>query len=385
MKTLLISNDFPPVVSGISTVFYYVWKNLPKEENIILAPNVNGSLVFDRKNNLQVTRYPYLTPNSIFPKLINNLLMFLYILPFVPRVDGLHCGQILSSGVCGLIFKKLFKKPYFLWAYGGETTPVYIKSRWSKFLVEKILDNANIIFTNSKFTSKEFLDYGIPRKKIIEIIPAVDCKIFKPLPKCSDLVEKLKIKEKKTILTISRLTERKGHDIVLKALPLVLKSVPDLNYLIVGDGPYKTYLMELCQELKLNDVVTFFGFAHDEDLVMYYNLCDVFVMPNREIFNSTDSVEGFGITFIEANACNKPVIGGKSGGAIEAVKDGVTGFLVDSQDEKEVAHKIISLLQNEELAKKMGEEGRRRAERDFSWEKRAYEMIEQLEQKTLKT
>jgi len=269
--------------------------------------------------------------------------------------------------------------PYFLWTYGGETTPVYIKSRWSKFLVKKILDNADIIITNSKFTSREFLDYGIPKEKIIEIIPAVDYEIFKPLPKCSELVEKFKIKEKKTILTISRLAERKGHDIVLKAIPLVLKSVPGLRYLIVGDGSYKTCLMKLCQELKLDNIVTFVGFVPDKDLVKYYNLCDVFVMPNREIFNSTDSVEGFGITFIEANACNKPVIGGKSGGAIEAVKDGVTGFLVDSQDEKEVAHKIISLLQNEELAKKMGEEGRRRVERDFSWKKRAYEMAEKLE------
>ncbi len=384
MKTLLVSNDFPPVVSGISTVFYYVWENLPEEKNIILAPNVKGSLDFDRKNNLWVTRYPFFTTNSMFFKLINNLLMFLYICPFIPRVDGIHCGQILSSGVCGLIFKKLIKMPYFLWTYGGETTPVYIKSRWSKFLVKKILDNANIIITNSKFTSREFLDYGISNERIIEIIPAVDYEIFKPLPKCSDLVEKYKIQGKKTILTISRLAERKGHDIVLKALPLVLKSVPSLSYLIVGDGPYKTCLMEICQELKLDNVVTFVGFVHDEDLVMYYNLCDVFVMPNREIFDSTDSVEGFGITFIEANACNKPVVGGRSGGAIEAVKDGVTGFLVDSQNEKEVAQKIISLLQNEELARKMGEEGRKRVEKDFSWEKRAYELTEKLAKRMLK-
>lgn len=384
MKTLLISNDFPPVVSGISTVFYYVWKYLPEEKNSILAPKVKGSLDFDRKNNLQVRRYPFFTTNRIFFKLINNLLMSLYIFPFIPKVDGIHCGQILSSGVCGLIFKKLFRVPYFLWTYGGETTPVYIKSCWSKFLIRNILDNADIVITNSKFTSNEFLDYGIPRKKIIEIIPAVDYGIFKPLPKCSDLVDKLKIKGRKTILTISRLAERKGHDIVLKALPLVLKSIPNLSYLIVGEGPYRTHLMELCRELKLDSVVTFIGFAYDEELVMYYNLCDVFVMPNREIFNSTDSVEGFGITFIEANACNKPVIGGRSGGAIEAVKDGVTGFLVDPQNENEVAEKIIFLLQDEELARKMGKDGRKRVEKDFSWENRANELAEQLTKEALK-
>ena len=180
------------------------------------------------------------------------------------------------------------------------------------------------------------------------------------------------------------MAERKGHDIVLKALPLVLKSIPNLSYLIVGEGPYRTHLMELCRELKLDSVVTFIGFAYDEELVMYYNLCDVFVMPNREIFNSTDSVEGFGITFIEANACNKPVIGGRSGGAIEAVKDGVTGFLVDPQNENEVAEKIIFLLQDEELARKMGKDGRKRVEKDFSWENRANELAEQLTKEALK-
>lgn len=378
MKTLLVTNDFPPVVSGISTVFYYVWKYLPLDDNIILAPKVKNSLDFDKKNKLNMVRYPFFENGNILLKFINNLLMFLYIFFLILKIDGIHCGQILSSGICGLIFKKLFKTPYFLWVYGGETTPVYTQNPWSGALVRKILNNADVIVTNSKYTSKEFLEYGILPERIIEIIPGVDYDIFKPIAKPADLVEKYGLREKKTILTISRLVERKGHDIVLKALPQMLKTVPNLSYIIVGNGPYKEGLKALCTKLDLNSVVTFVGHVPDEDLVNYYNLCDVFVMPNREIFDTTDSIEGFGITFIEANACKKPVIGGKSGGAVEAVVDGVTGFLVDPHNETEVAQRIIGLLQNEELSRRIGEDGRRRVENEFSWEKRAHELLDGL-------
>lgn len=379
LKTLLVTNDYPPIVSGISTVFYHVWRYLPADKNIILAPRVEGSSAFDKKDDLNITRYPFFSKKNVLYKLINNLLMFMYILSFIPKVEGIHCGQILSSGVCGLLFKKLFKTPYFLWVYGGETTPVYVNSVWSQLLIKKILDNASIIITNSKFTSREFIEYGLSHEKVVEIIPGVDYEIFKPFPKPSDLVEEYKLQGKKVVLTVSRLTERKGHDIVLKALPAVLESYPNLSYIIVGDGPCKTKLKRLCQKLNLNSVVTFVGFITDEGLVKYYNLCDIFVMPNREISDSTDSVEGFGITFIEANACNKPVIGGRSGGAIEAVDDGVTGFLVDPLNEKELSQKIIYLLHNEKSARKMGKNGRERVEKEFSWKKRAQELSRAFE------
>lgn len=273
MKTLLVTNDFPPIVSGISTVFYHVWRHLPADKNIILAPRVEGSSAFDKKDDLNITRHPFFLKKNILFKLMNNLLMFLYILSFMPKVDGIHCGQILSSGICGLLFKKLFKTPYFLWVYGGETTPVYVNSAWSQLLIKKILDNANIIITNSKFTSREFIEYGIPDEKIVEIIPGVDREIFKPLSKSSDLVDEYKLQGEKVILAVSRLAERKGHDIVLKALPTALESFPNLSYVIVDGSPYKTDLKALCKKLNLNSVVTFVGFVPDEDLVKYYNLC----------------------------------------------------------------------------------------------------------------
>ena len=121
----------------------------------------------------------------------------------------------------------------------------------------------------------------------------------------------------------------------------------------------------------------FSGYAEEKDLPRYYNLCDVYVMPNREVLSTTDSIEGFGISFIEASACGKPVIGGRSGGAEAAVADGETGFLVDPPSVHELTSKIKLLIEDGNLAKRMGMKGRQRVEREFSWKDRA-RVISQL-------
>ncbi|HIE03839.1 MAG TPA: glycosyltransferase, partial [Candidatus Latescibacteria bacterium] len=113
------------------------------------------------------------------------------------------------------------------------------------------------------------------------------------------------------------------------------------------------------------------GFVPDEELPAHYNLCDVFVLPNRETEESDylrGDYEGFGIVFLEAGACAKPVIGGRSGGVEEAVVDGVTGLLADPRSTEEVADGVIQLLEDRELARRLGQEGRRRAQ-EFDWGK----------------
>jgi phosphatidylinositol alpha-1,6-mannosyltransferase len=170
---------------------------------------------------------------------------------------------------------------------------------------------------------------------------------------------------------------RKGHDLVLGALSL-LEDIPSLHYVIVGSGEDRGRLEAIIEEKGLRGRVTFAGRVDDNDLPDYYRLCDIYVMPNREVLDSTDSVEGFGISFIEANACGKPSIGGRSGGAAAAVEDGVTGYLVDPEDPRELAEKIRHLIEHPETASEMGEAGRQRVVEHFSWEDRARALAERL-------
>jgi phosphatidylinositol alpha-1,6-mannosyltransferase len=181
-------------------------------------------------------------------------------------------------------------------------------------------------------------------------------------------------------LTVGRLVSRKGIDTVLRVLPLLLPSFPDLQYMIVGDGPDRPRLQALVQALNLQRVVTFLGQVTDAQLLTAYHQAHIFVMPVREEQQAA-SLEGFGIVFLEAGACGLPVIAGRSGGAIEAVRDGQTGYLVEPRDPKALAKKVLTLLQNAELRQQMGQNGRRWVETKMNWDRVVKEFLQILGQK----
>ncbi len=149
----------------------------------------------------------------------------------------------------------------------------------------------------------------------------------------------------------------------------MLKFIPELRYLIAGEGPEKANLQNMVRELGLQEVVSFIGDVPHGQIGDVYNLCDVFIMANR--LEAGGDVESFGMVFTEANASGKPVIGGKSGGTAEAVLDGTTGFLVDPESPEQVAEKLISLLQNDSLRIRMGTAGLQRVQTEFNWKSRA--------------
>jgi glycosyltransferase involved in cell wall biosynthesis len=130
--------------------------------------------------------------------------------------------------------------------------------------------------------------------------------------------------------------------------------------MIVGDGDDRKRLEDLVRENGLSDRVIFTGVVSDEELIGFYKACDVFLMPSRQ--------EGFGIVFLEAMAFEKPVIGGNHGGTPEVIVDNETGFLVEHGDVNSLADRIIRLLLDGELCKRMGQAGRRRVEENYTFD-----------------
>ena len=181
-------------------------------------------------------------------------------------------------------------------------------------------------------------------------------------------------------MTASRLVAKKNHENVLKSLPLVIKVIPDIIYIIIGKGKEEEKLIRLTKDMGLGKYVKFVGFVEPKDMPMYYDICDIFIMPSKTV---DFDYESFGIVYIEANACGKPVIGGKSGGVEDAVIDGVTGLLVDPENIEEIAQTIIRLLTDREYARKLGENGRRRVENELNW-KTTGKKIEEVLVKLLK-
>ncbi len=187
-----------------------------------------------------------------------------------------------------------------------------------------------------------------------------------------NLKQKLGLGKNKILLTITRLVRRKGIDRVIKALSNVVEKHPDLVYMIVGDGPEKEYLNGLVSQNKLEKYVYFRGKVPYSELNDYYNLCDVFVMPSRTI---EPDVEGFGIVFLEAGACSKPVIGTFSGGIPDAIAHGKTGLLVEETDINQLSEAILRLFDDEELAARLGKEGRKRILEKSNWDVIAEKMF----------
>ena len=160
---------------------------------------------------------------------------------------------------------------------------------------------------------------------------------------------------------------RKGQDQLIQALPSVLKVVPLASLIIVGDGPYRKHLEKLTNDLGLRDHVHFTGKVAQDQLANWYAAGDVFAMPCRTRVGGWD-VEGLGIVFLEASATGLPVIVGDSGGAVDAVLDGETGFLVDGKNLIQISDRLIQLLNDQDLAKRMGAAGRAWVMQQWTWE-----------------
>jgi hypothetical protein len=172
----------------------------------------------------------------------------------------------------------------------------------------------------------------------------------------------------KIVLAAGRHVERKGFDYLIICFRSVIEAVPDAHLLIIGDGALTPSLKQMVKDNNLEKHIDFLGRVDDADLVKFYQLADIFTMPNRTMEDG--DTEGFGLVFLEANACGKAVVGGIGGGTIEAVINGKTGISIDATDPRNIADAIVSLLGDEELRKRMGRWGRDHA-RAASWETRA--------------
>lgn len=374
MAILIFTVNYRPHVNGIANYSYEIAKNLTQlgERVIVLAPYYKGSIKFDRKQKFNTFRVPHI----LFLRESVSLFYILYII-YKFGIDKIFNIVWFPYGVISYFISHLIKIPYFVAVFGREILPApkSIKKRILrklKRLMIKTFDKAEKIFPVSNYTKGKLIDLGIPSVKIKVVPSGVNPESFFPQGKPNRVIGKYNLKNKKIILTVGRLVGRKGQDMVIKSLPKVLEEVPDVAYLIVGSGIEEKDLFEgerikrLVKDLNLEEKVIFTGFVCDEDLPQYYNSCDVFVMPSREITEKGD-VEGFGIVYLEANACAKPVIGGKSGGIEDAIIDGETGLLVDPLNVKEIARVIVKLLTNKELADEMGKKGRERVEKELNW------------------
>jgi phosphatidylinositol alpha-1,6-mannosyltransferase len=265
---------------------------------------------------------------------------------------------------------------YVVFAYGYEFEKVR-KSFFMRYLYVNIYSRARSVICCSEEVKRRLAVFGVPARNIEVLYPAVDLDRYQPRPVPARFLEEKGIAGKKVLLTVGRLVERKGHDRVIAALPKISREFPETIYCVVGIGPHEQALREASRRHGVESRVRFLGKLGSDDLVLMYNAADIFLMPSREI-SGGGHIEGFGIVFLEANACAKPVIGGNSGGVLEAIRAGETGFIVDPESPDEIADRVLELLRDPARARDMGRAGLRWAREEFDWNgyvERSYEAL----------
>jgi phosphatidylinositol alpha-1,6-mannosyltransferase len=260
--------------------------------------------------------------------------------------------------------------PFVVYAHGNEVLDL-LRSTSSK--PRLALQNAARVLANSRFTASLVAQAGVRPERISVVHPGCDTELFQPVPPDPALKRRLLGGRSgdRVILTVGNLAARKGHDMVIRSLPRLLRQCPDVTYLIVTSNPgggYDRQLELLAQSTGVQDRVVFAYDVPTAELPSYYALSDVFVMPSRTHLEACD-VEGFGLVYLEANACGKAVLAGRSGGVPDAVLDGVTGFLVDPLDPEAIASGLARLLSDRQLAMRLGQQGRNRVVAEFTWDR----------------
>lgn len=266
-------------------------------------------------------------------------------------------SHVFPVGTSAWIASFLGKVDYVVLFHGTDLRR--IKTRWKKFLLRRICNNSRLILTNSKATAGA-LKRLVPSAKPLILTPGVDT--TNSIDKSSARKELDIDSGSRVILSVARLVERKGIDVLIQAVSRIGQS--DVLLAVVGSGPYGEQLKQLAGLLDVK--VRWIEDAEDDDVKKWYAAADVFCLPARE---EADDVEGFGIVLLEAASAGLPVISGIGWGTGEAVLDGVTGLLVEPSTDH-VADALKKLLDDPDLRKQLGQAGRERALRDFKWSDR---------------
>lgn len=365
MRILFVSQDYPPAVGGIETYSWEIARRLShySDHLTIVAPATAKSDSVDSTIDATSRRI------AIRPDLLP--------LPLLARLPRLASRQRFDvsfhsqwqTAVAALLARALtgFPRRIVVAAHGRELLFNPYPSpadRAYDALRRSILRRADMLLPVSRYTAGLLRSLGADPRRITVVNNGTDPDRFKPTDS-RGLRTDLGLDGRRVILTVTRLVGRKGVDTVIEALPAVVQQFPNATYLIIGDGPERSALETMARRVGPDLDIRFLGRIDYEILPAYYSLADFAVMPSR---NEPPDVEGFGIVFLEANACGCPVIGARSGGIPDAVVDGETGILVPPADPGALASAMVRLLGDEQLRKKLGANGRERTLASASWD-----------------
>ena len=345
---VILTLDFKPDPGGVQEYLFQLSQRVGKQYRVTVITPVGGEL--SEAPSFQRVQLAQVSPVAIW-RLLKTLA------PTHVLVGHAHPKLLVGAWFWGR---------YAVLAYGNDFLAA--QRRWHRPFFNYLLRQAKPLMAISRATA-------VALENIINQAPAVIYPGTEPARFSPDQTRQPQ--ETPLLLTVGRLVPRKGIDLMLRALPLILRETA-VTYLIGGSGPDRARLEQLVQELGIQQAVRFLGRIPDDELPHLYASADLFVMPNREI-QAEGSLEGFGIVFLEASASGLPVIAGRSGGAVEAVQPGITGLLVAPDSVEELAAAVLTLLRDAPKRQQMGQAGRQWVETEMNWDRTARQFMDLLQ------
>jgi phosphatidylinositol alpha-1,6-mannosyltransferase len=359
-RTLVVTNDFPPRQGGIQTFVAALLGRRPPGSLVVLASRSPGWEAYDAALPYPVVRRPtsMLLPTRATARAAAELAARY-------GCDTAFFGAAAPLGALAPALRAAGVRRLVGATHGHETGWVALPG--SRQLMRRIAGGLDVLTYISQYTRSRLEPALGTRTRLAQLSPGVDVERFTPAADGSAVRERHGLGDAPVVVCVSRLVPRKGQDVLIQAMPAILARVPEAALLIVGGGRYEQRLRTLARQAGVADRVVFTGPVSSAELPEHFAAGDVFAMPCRTRRLGMD-VEGLGIVFLEASAAGLPVVAGNSGGAPEAVQQGVTGEVVDGRDMVAVADQVSGLLSDPRRATAIGTAGRRWTEESWRWD-----------------
>jgi phosphatidylinositol alpha-1,6-mannosyltransferase len=361
-KTLVVTNDFPPRRGGIQSFVHGLASRLPAESVVVYAPSWPGAAEFDARQPMPVIRHPtslMLPVPSVTRRAVAALQQH--------GCDRVLFGAAAPLGLLAPALRRAGAERIVAITHGHEAGWAALPG--ARGLLRRIGDAVDVLTYLGEYFRVR-LDRAVSpgaAARMVRLAPGVDVTAFRPGAGGAAVRRRLGLDGRPVVLCVSRLVPRKGQDTLLRSWPAVLAAAPDAMLLLVGSGPFGKNLQILAERLRVAGSVHFAGAVPARDLPAYYDAADVFAMPCRTRRRGLD-VEGLGIVYLEASATGLPVIGGDSGGAPDAIRDGESGYVVPGRSVAAVADRITGLITDPARAKAMGEKGLAWVQQEWRWD-----------------
>lgn len=356
MRTLVVTNDFPPRPGGIQAYVHGLASRQPDGEVVVYAPAWRRAPEFDAAQPFPVVRHPtsLMLPT---PDVLRRARQ-------VARAEGCDRVWFGAAAPLGLLARQLGLDRSVASTHGHEVGWALVPG--ARQVLRRIGRDVDVVTYLGEFTRRR-LAPALAGATLARLPSGVDTDVFRPGSGGDAVRRRLGLAGRPVVVCVSRLVPRKGQDVLVRALPRVQRLAPGTALLCVGGGPDASRLRRLAAEHGVGDDVVLTGSVPWRELPAHYDAGDVFAMPCRTRLGGLE-VEGLGIVFLEASATGLPVVAGRSGGSPDAVQDGVTGHLVDGRSVDQVADAVAGLLLDRDRARAMGRAGRDWVARQWRWD-----------------